>query len=142
MCALPSIPAPIEHWASPERPRSHAIRTTVAVSYADEDQHVRNAACRALPFARLGATWVAQHQTTLVKARIKNDALQQAIDALAMLEPTMLARHMDAIRRHATDKHECVRDAVARAIAKVADWRMSVDLPPVDAASSLQPQVS
>ena len=108
----------------------------------DEDQHVRNAACRALPFARLGAEWVAQHQATLVRARIKNDALQQVIDALAMLEPTALARHEQAILRHADDKHECVRDAVARAVAKVAGWRATVDLPPVDAESSPQLQVS
>ena len=95
----------------------------------DEDQHVRNAACRALPFVRLGARWIAEHQFALVTARIKNDALQQAIDALTMLAPALLVKHEDAIRRHATDKHECVRLAVERGLIKLAAYRATIELP-------------
>ena len=103
---------------------------TLILSFlADGDQHVRNAACRALPFSRLGVEFIEAHQSTLVDAHIKNDALQQAIDALATLEPEMLARHEASIRAHAHDNHECVRNAVERALAKIADWRVTVELP-------------
>lgn len=105
---------------------------TLILSFlADGDQHVRNAACRALPFSRLGVEFIEAHQSTLVDAHIKNDALQQAIDALATLEPEMLARHEASIRAHAHDNHECVRNAVERALAKIADWRVTVELPPL-----------
>jgi hypothetical protein len=95
----------------------------------DADQHVRNAACRALPFSRLGVEFVEEHQALLVRAAIKNDALTQAIDALATLEPSMLQRHELALQARATDKHECVRAAVERAMTKLGEWRANLELP-------------
>jgi hypothetical protein len=101
----------------------------------DADQHVRNAACRALPFSRLGVEFVEEHQSLLVRAALKNDALTHAIDALGTLGPPRLMRHELALRAHASDKHECVRMAVGRAMAKIAEWRATCELPAEPALS-------
>ena len=66
----------------------------------DDDCHVRNAACRALPFSRVGSEWVVRHAPELLYALCSHWGACQK--ALVQLHGPMAGVRLDHACRRAT----------------------------------------